>query len=85
MAGQRREHGAVFGYCHGSLAAGNKEEEEKMKERERKVGIYKRRGLDYYNLAIPKMTCVPKMSCVSFKKRAASSHTKLRLAVVQTQ
>ena len=71
MAGQGGGHGSG-GCCH--LLAGNGEGKKNERERERKVGIYKRRGFDYYNLAIPKM------SCVSLKKRAASSHNKsLRL------
>ena len=45
-------HGAVFMGCH--PLAGNKEgEEEKMKEREEEVDIYKGEVWRYYNYAIP--------------------------------
>ena len=55
MAGQGGGHGSG-GCCH--LLAGNGEGKKNEGERERKVGIYKRRDFDHYNLAIPKMSCV---------------------------
>ena len=54
MAGQRREHGAVLGAAMVRWLLETKKKKKNERERERKVGIYKRRGLDYYNLAIPK-------------------------------